>query len=58
MGPFTKLLKNIHPLQIMGVPNAFFAKMAHDIGFKALYLSGSAVAANQFALPDLGLLSF
>ncbi len=57
MGPFTKLLKNIHPLQIMGVPNAFFAKMAHDIGFKALYLSGSAVAANQFALPDLGLLS-
>jgi len=57
MGPFTKLLSTTRPLQIMGVPNALFAKMAHDVGFKALYLSGSAVAANQFALPDLGLLS-
>jgi len=57
MKPFSTLLKNISPLQIMGVPNAFFAKIAQDTGVKSLYLSGSAVAANQFALPDLGLLS-
>jgi methylisocitrate lyase len=45
------------PLQIIGVPNALFAKMAEEVGFQALYLSGASLSANAFAYPDLGLLS-
>lgn len=45
------------PLQIVGVVNAFAAILARTHGFKAIYLSGSGVAACDFGLPDLGLIS-
>lgn len=45
------------PLQIPGVINAYAAKMAEQVGFRALYLSGAGVANANFALPDLGITS-
>jgi methylisocitrate lyase len=42
-------------LSIVGAINAYTAKMAEAIGFKALYLSGGGVAANSLGMPDLGI---
>ena len=33
------------PLQIIGAINAYHAKLAEQVGYKALYLSGGGVAA-------------
>ncbi len=44
-----------HPLQIIGVINAYAAMLAERSGFKALYLSGSGVAVASYGLPDLGV---
>ena len=43
------------PLQVAGAINAYAARMAEGVGFRALYLSGGGVAANSLALPDLGI---
>src|ERR1700744_6261239 len=43
------------PLQVIGAINAYTAKMAEAVGFKALYLSGGGVAANSLGMPDLGI---
>ncbi len=43
------------PLQIAGAINAYTARLAEAVGFRALYLSGGGVAANSLALPDLGI---
>jgi methylisocitrate lyase len=43
------------PLQIVGVVNAYAAKLAERSGFKALYLSGGGVAAASYGMPDLGI---
>lgn len=43
------------PLQIVGAINAYHAMMATKTGYKALYLSGSGVAAGSLGLPDLGI---
>jgi len=43
------------PLQIAGAINAYTARMADAVGFRALYLSGGGVAANSLGLPDLGI---
>jgi methylisocitrate lyase len=43
------------PLQIVGVINAFAAKLAEHAGFRAIYLSGGGVAASSLGLPDLGI---
>jgi methylisocitrate lyase len=43
------------PLQIAGAINAYTARMAEAIGFRALYLSGGGVAANSLGMPDLGI---
>jgi methylisocitrate lyase len=45
------------PLQLVGTINAFTARMAKQIGHKAIYLSGGGVAANSLGLPDLGISS-
>jgi methylisocitrate lyase len=45
------------PLQVVGAINAYSAIMAEKTGFKALYLSGSGVAAASHGLPDLGITS-
>ena len=44
-----------HPLQVIGVINAYAARMAQATGFQALYLSGGGVAANSLGIPDLGI---
>ena len=43
------------PLQIAGTINAYHARMAQRVGFKAIYLSGGGVAAGSLGLPDLGI---
>jgi methylisocitrate lyase len=43
------------PLQMVGAINAYVARMAEAVGFRALYLSGGGVAANSLGLPDLGI---
>ncbi len=43
------------PLQVVGVVNAYAARLAEAVGFKALYVSGSGVAASSCAIPDLGI---
>lgn len=45
------------PLQVVGTINAFTARMAKQIGHRAIYLSGGGVAANSLGLPDLGISS-
>ncbi len=43
------------PLQIAGTINAYHARMAERVGFRAIYLSGGGVAAGSLGLPDLGI---
>lgn len=45
------------PLQIVGTINAYCARMAENIGYRALYLSGAGVANASFGLPDLAITS-
>ena len=43
------------PLQIIGAINSYHAKLAEQVGYKAIYLSGGGVAAGSLGLPDLGI---
>jgi len=43
------------PLQVLGAVSAYSALLAERAGGKALYLSGSGVAASSCGLPDLGM---
>ena len=43
------------PLQVIGTINAYHARMAERVGYKAIYLSGGGVAAGSLGLPDLGI---
>jgi methylisocitrate lyase len=43
------------PLQVVGTINAFTARMAKNVGHKAIYLSGGGLAANSLGMPDLGI---
>jgi len=43
------------PLQLMGTVTAYTARMAEKVGYKAIYLAGSGVAANSLGMPDLGI---
>jgi len=43
------------PLQVIGVINAYHARLAERVGYKAVYLSGGGVAAGSLGLPDLGI---
>ena len=43
------------PLQVIGAINAYHARLAARVGYKALYLSGGGVAAGSLGLPDLGI---
>lgn len=54
---FRKALLEEKPLQIIGTVNAYVAKMAQQIGYRAIYLSGAGVANASYALPDLGITS-
>ena len=52
---FRELVANEAPLQVVGAITAFAARMAKDVGHKAIYLSGGGVAANSLGMPDLGI---
>ena len=43
------------PLQVIGAINAYHARMAERVGYKAIYLSGGGVAAGSLGVPDLGI---
>jgi methylisocitrate lyase len=43
------------PLQVVGTINAYHARLAEAVGFKALYISGGGVAAGSCGIPDLGI---
>src|SRR5271156_1156351 len=44
-----------HPLQVIGAINAYHARMAERVGYRALYVSGGGVAAGSLGVPDLGI---
>ncbi|HEX7380812.1 MAG TPA: methylisocitrate lyase [Nevskiaceae bacterium] len=52
---FRAALEAEHPLQVAGAINAYAARMAEAVGFRALYLSGGGVAANSLGVPDLAI---
>ncbi|MDX1569872.1 MAG: methylisocitrate lyase [Xanthomonadales bacterium] len=52
---FRALVAEHAPLQVVGTINAYTARMARQIGHRAIYLSGGGVAANSLGLPDLGI---
>lgn len=52
---FRQAVQEEHPLQVIGAINAYHARMADRVGYKALYVSGGGVAAGSLGLPDLGI---
>ena len=52
---FREAVATEKPLQVVGAINAFAARMAERVGFRALYLSGGGVAVNSLGLPDLAI---
>lgn len=52
---FRSALNLEKPLQVVGVINAYAARLAESTGFHALYLSGGGVAAASLGVPDLGI---
>ena len=52
---FKQVVKEEHPLQVVGAINANHALLAKRAGYKAIYLSGGGVAAGSLGLPDLGI---
>lgn len=54
---FRQAIDAERPLQVVGVINAYCARLAERAGFRALYLSGAGVAMASIGLPDLGVTS-
>jgi len=52
---FRAALAAERPLQIVGTINAYHARLAERVGYRAIYLSGGGVAAGSLGLPDLGI---
>src|SRR5688500_6743323 len=52
---FREAVAQEKPLQIVGTINAYSARLAERVGFRAIYLSGGGVAAGSLGLPDLGI---
>ncbi|MCX7891373.1 MAG: methylisocitrate lyase [Burkholderiales bacterium] len=52
---FRAALKQEQPLQVVGAINAYHARLAQRVGYRAVYLSGGGVAAGSLGLPDLGI---
>jgi methylisocitrate lyase len=48
-------VKAEQPLQVVGAINAYHARMAERVGYRAIYLSGGGVAAGSLGIPDLGI---
>jgi methylisocitrate lyase len=54
-GRFRQAVSEEKPLQVVGTINAYHARLAEAVGFKALYISGGGVAAGSCGIPDLGI---
>jgi len=54
-GLFRAAIRQERPLQVVGAINAYAARLANCVGFRALYLSGGGVAASSLGIPDLGI---
>ena len=54
-GRFRAAVREEKPLQVVGAVNAYTARLAERVGFKALYVSGGGVAASSLGVPDLGI---
>ena len=54
-GKLRAAVKAEHPLQLIGAINAYHARMAERVGYRAIYLSGGGVAAGSLGMPDLGI---
>ncbi|MGH8633994.1 MAG: methylisocitrate lyase [Burkholderiales bacterium] len=52
---FRAALAAERPLQVVGTINAYSARMAQRVGYRAIYLSGGGVAAGSLGVPDLGI---
>lgn len=52
---FRAALEAERPLQVIGTINAYAARMAQRVGYRAIYLSGGGVAAGSLGVPDLGI---
>ena len=52
---FRRAVETHHPLAVGGCVNAYFARLATQSGFQAIYLSGGGVAACSCGIPDLGI---
>jgi methylisocitrate lyase len=52
---FREAIAQEKPLQIAGAINAYAARLAERVGFRAIYLSGGGVAAGSLGIPDLGI---
>jgi 2-methylisocitrate lyase-like PEP mutase family enzyme len=53
----TELLATGEPLVLPGVYDALSARLAAEAGFRAIFLSGFAMAATRLGRPDVGLLA-
>ncbi len=42
-------------MQVAGCINAYSARLAESVGFRAIYLSGAGVAVASLGVPDLGI---
>ncbi len=52
---FRAAVREEKPLQVVGAINAYSARLAERVGFRALYVSGGGVAASSLGVPDLGI---
>jgi 2-methylisocitrate lyase-like PEP mutase family enzyme len=54
---FKQRLERGPALVVPGVANPLAARVAEDIGFEALYVTGAGVANTELGLPDIGILN-
>jgi 2-methylisocitrate lyase-like PEP mutase family enzyme len=52
-----KLIEQKEMLVAPGAHDALSAKLAEDVGFEAVYMSGFGTCVSNFGLPDIGLLT-
>ena len=52
---FRAAVRDERPLQVIGAINAYHARLAQAVGYRAIYLSGGGVAAGSLGVPDLGI---
>jgi 2-methylisocitrate lyase-like PEP mutase family enzyme len=54
---FKNRLSKGSPILLPGVANPLAARVAQEIGFEALYVTGAGVANTELGLPDIGILN-